>query len=146
MSKHTSNIKAFIAAAASSNDAITKAYCGMVAMELVLKEATGLKNHNVPAALNVFSHKFAVGHLAGCKVRLNALSTQLANALGAISVQDKKGTPVCAPSASYPYIRYVRHSSDGWERPSTTSEQADALAAAVISTRAYLKTKFSKAL
>lgn len=146
MSQHTTNIRAFVAAAASSADQIVRAYCGMVAIELVLKEATSLKDHNVPAALNVFAHKFAVGNHRGCKVRLNALSAQMSNALKAISVQSIDGTPRFAPAESYPYIRYTRHAADGWPTPSTTQEQAKNLADIVIGTRSYLATKFEKAL
>lgn len=146
VSGHASNIRAFVAAAGASTDDMVKAYCGMVAIELVLKEATGLKDHNVPAALNLFAHKFAVGHLSGCKVRLHALSTQLSNALKTISVQGKDSQPRYAPTESYPYIRYTRHGVDGWSTPATTEEQAKTLSSTVSGTRAYLKTKFSKML
>jgi len=146
VSKHTSNIRAFVTTAGMSTDEMVKAYCGMVAIELVLKEATGLKDHNVPAALNLFAHKFAVGNLSGCKIKLNALSTQLSNALKAISVQGKDSQPRYAPAESYPYIRYTRHGADGWSMPVTTQEQVKALSAAVSGTRTYLKTKFSKML
>lgn len=146
MSQHTTNIGAFVAAAESSADEIVKAYCGMVAIELVLKQATGLSDHNVPAALNAFAHHFAVGNLRGCKVRLNALSAQLSNALKAISVQGKDGVGRFAPAESYPYIRYTRHVCDGWPAPSTTHEQAKVLADLVSGTRSYLATKFQKSL
>lgn len=71
MSQHTTNIRAFVAAAASSADQTVKAYCGMVAIELVLKQSTGLTDHNVPSALNIFAQRFAIDHHRGCKVRLN---------------------------------------------------------------------------
>jgi hypothetical protein len=146
VSGHTSNIRAFIAAAGASTDDMVKAYCGMVAIELVLKEATGLKDHNVPAALNSFAHKFAVGNLSGCKIRLVALSTQLNNALRAISVQGTDSQPRYAPGECYPYIRYTRHGVDGWPKPATTDEQAKMLSCAVSGVRTYLKTKFAKML
>lgn len=146
MSQHTTNIHAFVAAANSSVDEVIKAYCGMVAIELVLKQSTGLTDHNVPSALNIFAHRFAVGHLQGCKIRLDALSVQLKNALKAISVQGKDGMARYAPAESYPYIRYTRLAVDGWPAPVTTNEQVDALASAVGGTRAYLKDKFQKPL
>lgn len=146
MSEHTTNIRAFVTAAASSADQMIKAYCGMVAIELVLKQATGLTDHNVPSALNVFAHRHAVGNLRGCKVRLTALSVQLSNALKAISVQGKDGAARFAPAESYPYIRYTRHATDGWPAPSTTDEQVKALAILVSSTQSYLATKFQKSL
>lgn len=118
----------------------------MVAIELVLKQVTGLTDHNIPSALNLFAHRFAVGNKQGCKVRLNALSTQLSNALKSISVQGKDGLARFAPSESYPYIRYTRHAADGWSSPSTTHEQVKTLAELVCSTRSYLTTKFQKPL
>ena len=118
----------------------------MVAIELVLKQATGLTDHNIPAALNVFAHRFAVDYQQGCKVRINALSAQLSNALKAISVQGKDGAARFAPAESYPYIRYTRHVTDGWPAPSTTNEQVRKLAILVGSTRSYLATKFQKPL
>lgn len=146
MTQHTTNIRAFVAAAASSADEMVRAYCGMVAIELVLKQATGLTDHNVPAALNAFAHHFAVGNRKGCKVRLNALSVQLSNALQAISVQGKDGVARFAPAASYPYIRYTRHVTDGWPAPSTTHEQVKTLANLVSGIQSYLATKFEKSL
>lgn len=146
MTQHTTNIRAFIHAAESSTDMTVKAYCGMVAIELVLKESTGLKDHNVPAALNAFAHKFAVGNLQGCKIRMNALATQMSNSLKAISVQGIDGLPRFAPAESYPYIRYTRHVADGWPTPNTTEEQVKAFCNVVVSTRFYLAEKFKKAL
>lgn len=125
---------------------MVSAYCGMVAVELVLKQSTGLTDHNVPSALNVFAHQFAVGHQRGCKIRLHALSAQLSNALKAISVQGKDGGARFAPAESYPYIRYTRHAADGWPAPATTQQQVKVLADIVISTRSYLATKFQKSL
>lgn len=118
----------------------------MVAIELVLKNATPLIDHNIPSALNIFAHRFAVNDLRGCKIRLNALSTQLSNALQAISVQGKDGVARFAPAECYPYIRYTRHATDGWSGQATTQEQAKTLADVVCSTRSYLATKFQKPL
>lgn len=146
MTQHASNIAAFVRAASSSSDNIIRAYCGLVAIELVLKHATGLKDHNVPAALNKFAHLHAVGHLAGCKIRLTTLSTQIANALKVITVQGIDGAARFAPPDIYPYIRYTRFDVDGWSAPSTTDEQAQALSALVEATRSYLHQKFNHAL
>lgn len=146
MNQHTTNIRAFVAAAASSSDQMVSAYCGMVAIELVLKQATGLTDHNIPGALNAFAQRFAVGNLSGCKVRLNALSAQLSNAIRAISVQGKDGVARFAPAECYPYIRYTRHAIDGWPAPHTTREQMEQLTKLVGSTRSYLTTKFQKSL
>ena len=146
MTLHTTTIRAFVAAAASSPDEIVKAYCGMVAIELVLKHATGLTDHDVPSALINFANRFAVGHKQGCKVRLSTLATQLSNALKLISVQGKNGQPQFIPAACYPYVRYTRHATDGWHAPSTTDEQVKALASLVGHTRHYLASNFQKPL
>jgi len=146
MTKHTKNIDAFVKACVSSSDHVVNAYLGLVAVELVLKNDTGIKDHNVPAAIDKFAHHFATGHLQGCQIKLNALAVQLRNAIKAVSVQGVDGNPRFAPVESYPYIRYVRHESDGWSAPFTSEEQAKILSAKVTEIRAYLKTKFGKAL
>ncbi|WP_310384769.1 hypothetical protein [Roseateles sp.] len=146
MTRHTKNIDAFVAASVSSSDHIVKAYLGLVAVELILKNDVGLKGHNVPAAIDKFAHLFAIGHHQGCKIKLNALVAQLRNAITAITVQGKDGNPCNAPVDSYPNIRYVRHESDSWPAPFTSEEQAKVLSAKVLEIRAYLKNKFGKAL
>ncbi|CAD6560603.1 hypothetical protein LMG28727_07199 [Paraburkholderia kirstenboschensis] len=146
MTDHKTNIQAFRQAALTSGDSIVKAYCGLVAIELVLKQATGLKDHNVPSALKKFAIKHAIDHMSGCKIRLNALATQLSNRIDAISVNGVDGNGRAAPTDSYPYIRYTRHLTDGWPSPSTSLEQATELAEKVAEIRAYLASKFDKAL
>jgi hypothetical protein len=146
MSMHTKNIAAFVTACASSSDHLVNAYLGLVAVELVLKNDTGLKDHNVPAAIDKFAHHFATGNLQGCRIKLTALSVQLRNAIKAVSVQGVDGNPRSAPDECYPYIRYARHESDGWSEPFTSEEQAKNLSANVTEIRAYLKSKFGKAL
>jgi hypothetical protein len=146
MTKHKTNVSAFIAAASSTSDNVVKAYCGMVAIELVLKHSTGLKDHNVPGALNKFAEKYARDDFRGCKVKINTLSNRMTNALKNIGVQGVDGVARFAPSECYPYIRYARHSVDGWPEPSTTAEQAKILADIVAETRSYLLNKFKLAL
>ena len=146
MTKHTRNISAFVDAAESSSDQIAKAYFGLVAVELVLKEATGLKDHNVPAALNKFAHIYAVDRMRGCKIKIISLSAQLGNALRAINVLGIDGNARSAPPDSYPNIRYTRYLSDGWSEPATSDEQAKVLCDVVSDARAYLTGKFGKVL
>ena len=100
----------------------------------------------MPAALNKFGQRFAIGHLSGCRVRLNALATKLSNAIKAICVQGKDGQPCFAPSESYPYLRYVRHAKDDWLAPVTEDAELDALVKSVKEVRAYLADKFKKPL
>lgn len=146
MSSHTTNLEAFVEAASVAKHPLTRAYFGLVAIELVLKEATGLKDHNVPSALNKFANRYAVGHLAGCKIKLNVLAVSLQNDLVRIAAQGADGLPCSVPVASYPYLRYARLESDGWDSPSSTLEDVEQLATTVDQIRAYLRKKFSKNL
>jgi hypothetical protein len=146
MTSHTTNIRSFIKSADASGDSIVRAYCGLVAVELVLKQSTGLKDHNVPSALKKFALKYAIGHMSGCKTQLMALATQLSNRIDAIHVNGIDGLARPAPNDSYPYLRYTRHAADGWPEPSTSAQQAKELAEKVAETRAYLASKFKKAL
>jgi hypothetical protein len=146
MSSHTTNLAAFVEAASSASHLITRAYFGLVAIELVLKESVALKDHNVPSALNKFASRYAVGPLSGCKIRLNALATKLQNDLTRIVAQGMDGNPRRIPAASYPYLRYVRLDSDGWGKPASTLAEMEALASTVAEIRAYLRQKFDKKL
>lgn len=142
----SSNIAAFVIAAKKSNDPITKAYFGLVAIELTLKNSVPLKDHNVPAALDKFAHKFAIQNLAGCKIRLNTLAAQLKNDFSGIHVQGKDKQAQPTPAASYPNIRYTRLEDDDWPTPFTSAAQAETLANTVAAIQNYLKTKFNKCL
>lgn len=146
MTKHTLNIKGFVDASKSIKDPIIKAYCGLVAVELVLKDAVGLKNHDVPAAIKKFALKFAIDEMYGCRSRLNSLSTQLSRELSAITTQGTDKVACSCPTSSYPYLRYVRHQVDGWPLPCTTTIQAQELASTVEQIQFYLRKKFNKSL
>ena len=143
---HSTNITGFLAAAKSSTDPLTRAYCGLVAIELVLKQEVTLGNHNVPSAIKRFATKNAIGQKAGCKAKLDALAVQLHNSVRSISVQGKDYSPRFAPGESYPYIRYARHAGDNWPTPNTSVQQAEALALIVVQVRSYLASKFGKNL
>lgn len=146
MSTYSSNIKSFVQSAKASNDPVAQAYFGLVAIELVLKESTGLKSHDVPGAIVDFANRYAIKKLTGCKIRLNSLSAQLSTDLGQMITNDKSKAPCITPSNCYPYLRYTRHEADGWAVPVTTAEQAKRLASTVAQVRAYLREKFSKDL
>lgn len=146
MAYNAYNIQSFSEVAESSQDPIIKAYCGLVAIELVLKEAVGLRDHNVPAAMVKFAHRFAVGHQTGCKVRLTVLSVQLQNDMARVFANSADGVAQSIPPASYPSLRYVRHASDGWPDPSTPRESLEKLALTVSQIRAYFRDKFEKKL
>ncbi|NJI23704.1 hypothetical protein HA451_11675 [Aeromonas veronii] len=144
MSTHKESIKAFKSVAASSQNQIVKAYCGMVSIELVLKSTTGLKNHDVPAALRKFSHIYATGLKSGCKIKIDSLATQLSIALQNITVQGTDGKAKSTPMDSYPNIRYIRHSLDGWPAPVTAVDNIKNLSLLVEETRKYLFDKFQQ--
>lgn len=144
LSIHKESIKAFKSVATSSQNLIVKTYCGMVSIELVLKSTTGLKNHDIPAALKKFSLKYATGLKSGCQIKINALATQLSNALNEITVQGTDGLAKPAPRDSYPNIRYIRHSSDGWPSPVTEVDKIENLSLLVEETRKYLSDKFQQ--
>ncbi|WP_324037224.1 hypothetical protein [Aeromonas caviae] len=146
MPLHSENIKAFKAIAMSQTNLIAKAYCGMVSIELVLKDATNLRDHDIPGGLNAFALKFATNeaHKSGCKAKINSLSTQLGNALKNIYVQGIDSKPRQAPQNCYPYIRYTRHANDGWPEPYSTDTELKILSDVVQATRVYLLEKFSK--
>ncbi|WP_369914797.1 hypothetical protein AB8810_20580 [Xanthomonas sp. NCPPB 3005] len=118
------------------------AYCNLVAIELALKEFLGKINtrsnggHNVPDLLQ----QYASGAGPGNAGNVNALATQLSGALNALWCQDRGGIAVNVPASCYPYLRYLRHNSDGWESDYSTDDDMQNLANIVSSTRALLKT------
>lgn len=146
MTTYKSNINSFVKSANSSMDPIAKAYFGLVAIELILKESTGLRSHDVPGAIIDFSNRYATKKLSGCKIRLTSLATQLSHDLSQITTNDKNKIPSLTPSNCYPYLRYTRYQVDGWASPVTTPDQAKKLASTVIQVQAYLREKFSKDL
>ena len=143
---HKTNIAAFINAAAQSSDEMVKAYCGLVALELVLKEKVGLVDHNVPSAVDRFGLIHAVDFKFGCRQRITAMANRLRTDLAAIAVQGKDGIGRQAPMESYPYIRYTRWDTDAWGAPETGIGQMTTLRNTVQEIRAYLKTKFDMPL
>lgn len=138
----TSNIQIFAHAATTSSTALIKAYCGLVAIELVLKQEVNLRSHNIPQALATFKNMNAVGRKSMHVAILNSLRQRLVNDLTAISTQNRHGVPCAAPSNSYPYIRYTRFAVDGWGIPDTPSARLATLAVTVDHARHILKTKF----
>lgn len=138
----TSNIQIFADAATTSSAALIKAYCGLVAIELVLKHEVNLRSHNIPQALATFKNMKAVGRKSIHVATLNSLRQRLVNDLTAISTQNRDGAPCAAPSNCYPYIRYTRFTLDGWGIPDTPNASLATLAATVDHARYILKTKF----
>lgn len=139
---HKSNIQAFLAATKSTTDALSVAYCGLVAIELNLKALVDLRDHNVPAGIHRFRTKFAVGHKHGCGMVLSSLAAKLTNDIKRLHVQGKDGKPRAAPPDVYPYIRYTRIQGDGWDVPQTPLSDLAILVDTVGQIRNYLRTKF----
>jgi hypothetical protein len=135
---HTSNINAFILAATVKSP-LVQAYCGLVAIELVLKHEVALVDHNVCAALNRFRTQRANSSSA---FGLIALTSQLQAAIVAIQVNGKDGLPRAAPYDSFPYIRYSRFDTDGWGEPHTLTGTIESLANIVQRLRLFLRTHF----
>jgi hypothetical protein len=106
---------------------LLQVYSALVCLELFLKEhlptvgQTALNNHNVPEMLK----RLAITLPPAKAAMFNSLSTQLSGKLGSLWCEGKDGGPGKVKGTSYPYIRYLRHSSD-WPLPhSTNSDVAD---------------------
>ena len=144
---HTSNIKAFLSSAISSENHLIQAYCGLVAIELTLKDEKMCAGHNVPDGIR------RLGHAKGAAIRdrrhrvaLVSLAVELINDLRSIHVLDKDGNISTARAAQFPDIRYTRFSGDGWGATETPSEKLEVLAKRVSRIRSYLRTNFGYAL
>jgi hypothetical protein len=133
--QHLQNTKEFVEAISVCGSPMVKAYCGLVALELTLKTAVGLTNHDVPSALRRLNIKQPKpgGH------NLLGLAQRLGNEIATINVTNSDGTRRTAPQNSYPYIRYTTFDTDAWPAPVTTQADMSALAATVSRIRLYLK-------
>jgi hypothetical protein len=106
------SIAAFLPKAASPP--LLRIYGGLVGAELALKRALGARahglSHDVPTMLLLFAQSKAGTPAA---TQLTTLSGQLSTKLGAIVCEGLKGGAQSVPPDKYPYIRYLRHASDG---------------------------------
>jgi hypothetical protein len=141
---HASNIKAFLSSAISSDSHLIQAYCGLVAVELVLKDDNMCTGHNVPDGIRRLSN--ANKCAPHRKIALYALAQELNNDLCAIFVVDKNGNVSPARPDKFPDIRYTRCFGDGWGNLETTPEKLETLANRVNRIRNYLRTNFGYAL
>lgn len=143
---HGTNTAYFVHAADNSTNSLITAYCGLVAIELVLKQEIGLTSHDVPSGINSFSIQKAIGGAASHAMVLSSFRVKLINDLKAIHVQHKCGYPIAAPITCYPYIRYTRIIGDGWGPPETPTSDVAALASTVNQIRLFLKKTFGLSL
>lgn len=110
-------------------------YCRCVTLELALKEELSLLTssnnggHDLPTLLA----SFANGTLSPSPLRsqIITLSTHLAADLGALWSQGKDGQATKVRANCYPYIRYLRHQSDGWTPQHSSDADLQKLAATV---------------
>jgi hypothetical protein len=104
----------------SQQSELVDAYRMLIAIELVLKNASGSTpnaGHNIPAMLTRLASTAPVGmSISG---PLNSLARALKTDLNAIVCQGKDGHPCPVPDYSYPYMRYTRFSGD-WGGSSET--------------------------
>ena len=136
----------FLSGATLCQSHLMQAYCGLVAIELVLKGEVTLTDHNVPAGMDRFKTVKATGQKAYAAFALSSLAAQLRSDIQNMYVQGKNGTSRQAPFDSYPYIRYTRVSGDGWGAPETSVKEIDQIAKTVQRIRNYFKVNFGLAL
>jgi len=104
--------------------ALLGAYISLVAIELFLKDHLPQyvnkvpATHDVPKMLKTLATHVDVKYSGA----FTSMATQLATRLANLWCAAKDGSASPVPSASFPYIRYVRHSSD-WQ--SSASNDAD---------------------
>ncbi len=107
---------------------LAMAYCSCVLLELSLKQHLGLVatrgngGHDLPTLIQrlglAHSH-----HRATC----SSLQAQLSRVLVSLHSQGRDGTARAVPSSSYPYMRYLRHSSDWGNSANSDAEIATLL-------------------
>lgn len=112
-------------------------YCKFVSLELALKDelggATSQLNggHDIPMLLNQLALTSTRSKVIAGRGKLNSLLVELRNKMAVINCQGRGGVCVKLPSKSYPYLRYIRHSSDAWVGAKSTSVEVAALNATV---------------
>lgn len=116
---------------------LLRAYCGMVVLELALKDRLGLVNigHDIPEML----HRLSSGN-PSLRAALNVLRSDLTNKLAKLYATKIDGTTVRVSPQSYPNVRYLRHTSD-WPNDASTDDEIEELRICVDQVRAFLKSK-----
>jgi len=123
----------------ASNDQLPpllRAYCGLVLVELALKERLAVPNlgHDLPAMLQRLGQQNRPQAAALIKYR-SALSDKLA-ALHTTRIDNSRGR---VRSQAYPDLRYIRHVDD-WNADASSDDEIKALRVCVDQLRAFLKT------
>lgn len=97
---HRYNIAAFEAVRAEGNPPLVRLYCGLVVIELALKDGRSpwQSGHDVASML--------------AEIGETSLSVQLRGRIGELKCTAKDGTEAPVGPSQYPNIRYIRHESD----------------------------------
>lgn len=138
---HSTNIHSFLTAA-NGQDLLLQCYCGLVVLELVIKNEVGLTDHNVVSGLNKLRVAKAVHTKAWTSTALITFMNRLRTDLVAVHVNGSDGLPRTIPWESYPYIRYCRFAGDGWPAPHITNAELVTLRNTVQEIRTFLRTNF----
>lgn len=122
-------------AANTTSPALIRAYCGMVVVELALKDHLGIANlgHDLPEMLRRLGN-----NNGGLRAALNQHRCDLTNKLAALHSSKIDGSVGRVSAQSYPNIRYLRHTSD-WPINASTDSDIEALRVCIDRIRAFLK-------
>ena len=132
---HTHNRTAFRAAAASNLPSLIRAYCGLVLLELAIKERLGPPNqgHDLPVMLLRLAQQNKPQSAA-----LNQQRSDLTNKLSILYATRLDESAGRVRASAYPDLRYLRHVSD-WPSEASTDQQIENLRICVDRLRSYLK-------
>lgn len=134
---HNYNRSAFKTIASNDQSPpLLRAYCGLVLVELALKEVLAISNlkHDLPAMLQRLGQQNRPQAAALAKHR-----SALVNNLGALHTTRIDNSPGRVRPQAYPDLRYIRHADD-WNADSSTEDEIHALRVCVDRLRAFLKT------
>lgn len=115
---------------------LIRAYCGLVLLELALKERLGTPNlgHDLPSMLQRLAQENKPQAAA-----LNQQRSDLTNKLSVLHAARVDNSSGRVRAAAYPDLRYLRHTSD-WTADASTDREIEGLRICVDRLRTYLKT------
>jgi len=132
----TYNRQAFHFAVAHANcPPLLKTYCGLMLVELALKDQLGPTSlrHNIPDMLQ------RLGRIErSSRAALNHYRAMLSNNLTILRVQTALGAAGYARAAVFPDIRYIRHHSD-WNHDASSDAEINDLRICVDRLRHFLR-------
>lgn len=131
------NRTAFLTVAAGAREPVLlRAYCGLVLIELALKEklAASSLQHDIPMMLQKLAQT-----LPGQRAALNQHRSELTNRLTTLHTTRGDGSHGRVRASMFPDLRYLRHETD-WTSDASRDAELDALRICVDRLRAFLKT------